>query len=978
MGVTTMHRMCPKSPWIYAAAYALLASAWILFTDLALDQRSGAREWSFNADVAKGLLFVVVTSWMLFLVLREFACRVRQKELELREQEDRWRQVLDGVGDGLWDWQVGTGEVYYAPRLEMMLGYSPGTFRRHVDEWSARVHPDDIEAVRAAVQRCFSGERQVYETEHRVRRSDGSYCWVLDRGVVIQRDEQGAPVRMVGTHSDISARKAMEQQLRDSAEHYHAMFKANPIPMWVYDAETLQFLAVNHAAVRKYGYTREQFLGMTLRDLRPSEDLPVLAHVTQAPRPALQTTGPARHRRADGETILVETDSHEIVWGGRPARVAVLRDVTAQVQAAVAVQESEQKFRAIFESANDAIFTADEHYRITSCNPRGLDLLRVRAEEITGRRIPEFFPERQPDGVNSIRKAISRLRRVWEGRVEPFEWTLQRPDGSTLAAEITLSGLEHGGRRSIVVVVRDITERMRATRELQLLHAALQATPAGIVVTDAKGRIEWVNPAFTEMTGYSAAEVVGQNPRILRSGQHESLFYQGLWETIVHGEVWSGELQNRRKNGSLYFEHMTIAPVRNSAGEITNFVAIKDDVTNERQLEQQLARSQRLESVGMLASGIAHDLNNVLTPILLSAELMRAENLSPQSIARLDLVAQAAQRGANIVKQVLTFARGVEGERTVVQPRYLLKEVAQLAEETFPRSIEVRTESGKDVPAVRGDVTQLHQVLLNLAVNARDAMPQGGRLTLGVRRAIVDELRARASSRLTPGEYVELSVTDTGTGIADEVLEHMFEPFFTTKPRGKGTGLGLSTVYGIVRSHGGAVEVETQLGRGTTFRVLLPPVPVEREAPSGGEKTEAKIGQGRRVLIVDDEQPIRVVLEQVLRRHGFETVTAMDGLQALQLFRLRPESFDAAIVDLMMPRMRGTVLIRELRALSPDLHIIYSSGFTGGEDLAGEVAELPQLGVTSFLAKPYREEELVQKLQELFESVPTGSGKKKV
>jgi CheY-like chemotaxis protein len=330
------------------------------------------------------------------------------------------------------------------------------------------------------------------------------------------------------------------------------------------------------------------------------------------------------------------------------------------------------------------------------------------------------------------------------------------------------------------------------------------------------------------------------------------------------------------------------------------------------------------------------------------------------------------------VKQVLTFARGVEGERTILQPRYLLKEVAQLAEETFPRSIEVRVETGRDVPTTRGDVTQLHQVLLNLALNARDAMPQGGRLTLAARGVTIDAERARALAPFTPGRYVELSVADTGTGMTDEVLEHMFEPFFTTKPRGKGTGLGLSTVYGIVRSHGGKVEIDTALGRGTTFRVFLPEVLEKSEPCASAVETRAPEGGGRRVLVVDDEEAICTVVEQSLRRHGFDPVLAGDGVQALQIFRLRPAAYHAAFVDLMMPRMRGTELIRELRALMPEMRIVYSSGFSGGDDMVDEMTELAADEANVFLPKPFTGEELLGALRQAEAAALTPREKKKV
>jgi PAS domain S-box-containing protein len=578
-------------PWHYAATYAGLASAWIVFSDLLVGRGRGDAGWHWNVDTVKGIVFVAVTALLLYGVLARLVQRLKGADEATRHQEQRWKQALDGVGDGLWDCDLVTGSVYYSPHLERMLGYAAGEFLPNLDSWAKRVHPDDLPAVMEKVERHRRGETETYESEYRVLRKDGTYQWLLGRGVVIERDAAGAALRMVDTHQDISLRKELASRLKEQAERYEALFAQSPHPMWIYDLETRRILEVNDAAIEKYGYSREDFLAKTILDLRPPSEQPRLLENLEARSHAVRSSGPWQHQLADGSIILVEILSHSIEWRGRLARVVVAHDVTVQRRAVHEIEESEQKFRAIFQSVNDAIFTADERFRITDCNPRALELLRLGREGIIGHLIPEFFPERQPDGVSSLEKARRILHKFWHKPTAPFEWTLRCADGTCFDSEITLSGLQHEGRRSIVVVARDLTERKRSTRELQLLHAALQATPAGIVVTDAEGNIEWVNPAFTQLTGYQLAEVQGQTPRVLRSGQHDAAFYREMWATIRRGEVWSGEIQNRRKDGLRYFEHMTIAPVRNSAGEITNFVAVKDDVTNERRLEQQLARA---------------------------------------------------------------------------------------------------------------------------------------------------------------------------------------------------------------------------------------------------------------------------------------------------------------------------------------------------------------------------------------------------
>jgi nitrogen-specific signal transduction histidine kinase/ActR/RegA family two-component response regulator len=394
-------------------------------------------------------------------------------------------------------------------------------------------------------------------------------------------------------------------------------------------------------------------------------------------------------------------------------------------------------------------------------------------------------------------------------------------------------------------------------------------------------------------------------------------------------------------------------------------VAIKQDITERKNLELQIARTQRLESVGMLASGIAHDLNNIFAPIPLSLELLKLKYPDSDARRMLELIEGAGLRGAGIVRQVLTFARGMDGERMGVEPKYLVKELAQMLRETLPRNIAIEVEVVPVLPPVEADATQLHQVLLNLAVNARDAMPGGGRLTLGAQAVLVDEARAAANPPLKPGPCVALTVTDTGTGIAPEVLEHMFEPFYTTKPRDKGTGLGLSTVYGIVRSHGGSIEVTSQLGVGTAFTVLLPALgQAAADAPETPAGHARLAGAGRRVLVVDDEDSIRLVTARALEHHGFVVETAGDGLEALEKFRANPFGFAALITDLMMPQMGGRELVEQVRRLAPNLPVLVSSGLAETEtDQADSPAHPPQVPHT-LLRKPYTEDELLRALGE--------------
>lgn len=543
--------------------------------------------------------------------------------------------------------------------------------------------------------------------------------------------------------------------------------------------------------------------------------------------------------------------------------------------------------------------------------------------------------------------------------------------GRRIWVDLNFAPFEHGGERRLLLIGRDITAERESRERLDVLDAALQATPSAWVVTDVRGVIEWVNPAFTKISGYTLAEAVGRTPSLLKSGRHTAGFYGNIWQTLAEGRTWQGEICNRHRNGGLYHERMTALPVRDADGKTVHYVAIKEDITERRELEKQLARSQRLESIGLIASGIAHDLNNMLAPIMLAVNLIKDTHRDRETVELLDMMKSAAQRGAGVVKQVLTFARGVEGERVQIDVRPLLKELGQLARETFPRSIRIVLDLPDSELLVEGDVTQLHQVLLNLAVNARDAMPEGGVLTLAARRVVLDEAAVRPAAGMRAGAFVRLAVIDTGTGIPPEVVEQIFEPFYTTKPRGKGTGLGLSSAYGIVRSHGGFIEVRSAVGVGTEFGVVIPAV---SRVPTGTEDSltpsSPLVGAGRRVLVVDDEEIIRVVSGQLLRKRGFVPVAAEEGAAGLRALRTDPAGFSAAIIDLMMPGMSGYKLARELRQVAPTLPIIVASGMVGAVEAGDEREVLTALGVRSVLKKPFTEADLMAALAAELQPAP--------
>jgi PAS domain S-box-containing protein len=628
---------------------------------------------------------------------------------------------------------------------------------------------------------------------------------------------------------------------------------------------------------------------------------------------------------------------------------------TAQLQA------SEGRYRNLVETTFDWVWEVDAAARYTYASPRVLDLLGYHPAEVLGRTPFDLMPEPEAERMKEIYERIAARR-------EPFvmlENVNRHRDGRLVILETSgMPILSPAGEfLGYHGMDRDVTARKQAEGQLRKLARAVEQSPTSIVITNREGNIEFVNPKFTEVTGYTAAEVLGQNPRVLQAGSTPVEEYRRMWEKILAGEEWRGEFHNKRKNGTLFWETASISAVRDAAGQITHFIAVKEDVTERKQLEARYLRAQRVESIGSLASGIAHDLNNILAPILLCVPMLRQESEPQLRLEMAQMIESSAKRAVDIVRQLLGFARGQEGRKQPIQLRHLLREMMRIAREVFPRSIQIVEECPADLWLVPADATQMHQVLLNLCVNARDAMPHGGTLTLRATNVILDAHFSAMRQDVVPGPYVKLEVADTGVGIPEETRSRIFESFYTTKEEGHGTGLGLTTVLGIVKEHKGIISFTSEVGRGTTFELHLPAAGDEVQGARGAVADEASPrGQGQLVLVVDDETMIRETTRMTLERHGYRTLQAGDGIEALAHLSRHPGEVRAVVTDYMMPHMDGVTLCRTLRVLSPRTPVIVSSGALLGKSGSRIVEALQELGVRHILHKPHNAAALLQAL----------------
>ncbi|MGH9765036.1 MAG: hybrid sensor histidine kinase/response regulator, partial [Blastocatellia bacterium] len=421
---------------------------------------------------------------------------------------------------------------------------------------------------------------------------------------------------------------------------------------------------------------------------------------------------------------------------------------------------------------------------------------------------------------------------------------------------------------------------------------------------------------------------------------------------------WGGEFNHLTKSGRRLLVESRWTLVPGAEHSLPRILIINTDVSSKKKLENQLLRAQRMESIGTLASGIAHDLNNILSPIMMAIEVLGAKVADPEGQRMLSMLQKNAERGADLVRQVLQFARGAQGERVLIQPSHIVREIIKILGQTFPKSIDVRFQLPENTSTISGDATQLHQVLMNLCLNARDAMPGGGLLTIVAENVFIDEAYAQMNIGAKPGNYLCLNVADTGTGIAPDVIERMFEPFYTTKEQGKGTGLGLSTVLGIIKGHGGFVNVYSEMGKGSRFKVYLPAAREGMTAETGKSDADMPQGRGELVLVVDDEAAIREITKGTLEAFGYSVLVAADGTEAIALYAQNQTKIAVVLTDMMMPYMDGAATIRALKRINPSVKVIASSGLAAN----GKTVEAGTTEATDFLTKPYTAQSLLKVL----------------
>jgi PAS domain S-box-containing protein len=625
-------------------------------------------------------------------------------------------------------------------------------------------------------------------------------------------------------------------------------------------------------------------------------------------------------------------------------------DITERKRAKVELNYERDLWRALLDNSPDKIYFKDTQSRFVKCSLAMARQFGVKSPEaMAGKTDFDFFDGSHARPAFEDEQQIIRTGRPMIDREEREEW---RDGRVTWVSSTKLPWLDATGKIiGIMGVSRDITERKLAQENNARLATAVEQAAESVVITDLDAKILYVNPAFEKSTGYPRAEALGQNPRLLKSGRHDAAFYREVWDTLTRGEVWQGHFINKRKNGTFYEEEATISPVRDAAGQVVNYVAVKRDVTKEVQLENQVRQSQKMEGIGQLAGGVAHDFNNILAAQILQISLLESEaGLTHEVRDGLEHLRQGCERAADLVRQLLLFSRRQTVKMRDLDLNEVIIKVAKMLQRIIGEDIQLQLHLYPGDLLLHGDPGMIEQVLMNLCVNARDAMPAGGKIFLETTRAEFDAATVAANPKIRPGAFVCLSVTDTGGGIPQEILPRIFEPFFTTKDVGKGTGLGLATVFGIVQQHQGWINVYSEVGQGTTFQIYLPRLAQPANPMDTRTAPAAIVGGSETILLVEDESALRKMASHALIGLGYRVLEADDGAAALAVWKKHHTKINLLLTDMVMPGgLNGIELAAQLLAQAPALKVIYTSGYS--THLATEDLRLEE-GV-NFLSKPY-------------------------
>jgi PAS domain S-box-containing protein len=873
-------------------------------------------------------------------------------EAALRESEERFRLTFHTSPDA-----INVNRLEDGLYVDINEGFTQLTGYARADVIGKTSLELDIWHDPADRQKLVEGlrERGYYKNlEAQFRRKDGSVTTALMSARVISL--QGRP-HIISITRDISARKEAKEALRESESRLRAVLRYTPAIIYLKDRQG-RFTLINRAFEDAFEVSQDEILGKTDFDLMPAEmaatfrrhdeQVMELGQPLQVEETAIQPDG-EQHVALSNKFPMYDAEGELCGVGG------ISTDITARKQMEEALLESEQKYRTLFESALNPIFIADDQGRYVDANPAALEFLECDRETLLGKRVWDFSPP------GSLERDQQEHAPFVGRRTLETEYFVH---GEIKTLLLSVTPLELKGETVLYGIGQDITERKRAEEErarlaaqvreqAQQMEQILTTVPTGVLLLDAEWRVLRANPTakgdLAELADVNVGDLLthlGDRPLpdLLTSPPT-----RGLWHEV-------------KSDGSTFevIARSMLTSTSKDAGPMSEqWVLVINDVTREREIRSQLQQQERLAAVGQMAAGIAHDFNNIMAVVVLYAQLsLRTPNLPAKIGERLQIISQQAKRATDLIEQILDFSRRAMLERRPLDLLPLLKEQVKLLERTLPEHIEIQLDYEPEIYTIHADPTRMQQMITNLAVNARDAMPEGGTLRIALERMTLTPDQTPPLLEMEAGDWLRLSVADTGTGIPPEVLPHIFEPFFTTKQPGEGSGLGLPQVHGIVGLHGGYIDVETRVGEGTTFIIYLPAMAQKPTEAPGEEVAEMPLGHGETILVVEDEEVVRAALVATLEQLNYRVLQASNGQEALNILALRADEITLVLSDFVMPVMGGRRLFGAMQQQGFDLPVVLLSG----HPLEDELREMQDQGLADWMLKPPNIEQLAKVL----------------
>ncbi|CAG0958987.1 two-component system, cell cycle sensor histidine kinase and response regulator CckA [Methanosarcinales archaeon] len=958
-----------------------------------------------NHEIAIRLLFGSV--FIVFGIYIQYKSKKTEHALEVaiikaEDEKNKTKEIIEAIGDGIILQDTDYKIVYQNQIQNAIYGNRIGEYCYKAYEGKDSICED------CPIELSFK-DGKIHKTERRVP-TDTGILYIELTGSPL-RDPTGKIIGGVKVVRNITERKRAEEELHKGELFLESIFTSIQDGIGVIDKD-MNILRVNQTAERWYPHAAP-LVGKKCYEAYHKRN----ERCEACPAWKTLKTGESAYNvipkngAGEKEVGWLEIYSFPMIdaaTGEMRGAIEYVRDITERKRIEEELQKSVHQQTAILNNIPDIAWLKDQESRFIAVNKPFAEACGMNPEDLVGKTDLDIWHKDLAEGY------IVDDRDVMEtGRPKQVEEPLIDKDGRKTWIE-TIKTPIYDNRGKVIGttgIARDVTERKQVEGALRTAHDELeirvQERTAELVqtnktlqaeITERKiaeealkqseekyrklidniqdgvfiiqdTKIQFANEAFARVAGYTVEGVIGKDFRQLVAPYDLDMVADRYYRRQAGEDVPSEyEFHMMHKDGrTRILVNMNVGLITYH-GRVASMGTVKD-ITEKKRSESQLLRAQRMESIGTLASGIAHDINNVLTPIMLSQELLRDRLTDEDSKRLLNTIERSTHRGANLMKQVLSFTKGVDGERNALQVAHLISEIKQIAKETFPRNIKTKTDIPKDLWTVSGDATQLHQVIMNLCVNARDVMPNGGILSISVENLLIDEDYAKMNSEAKIGPYIVITVSDTGTGIPDEIMDRIFEPFFTTKHE-KGTGLGLSTSLGIVRSHGGFINVYSEVGRGSVFKVYLPAITIPETLKAQEHQYKQPSGHGESILVVDDEDQIREITKKILETHGYKVITANDGKEAIALYSQHREKIKLVLMDMMMPVMDGPASIRELCKANPEIKVITVSGLTEND----KCAKVEDPHVQAFLSKPYTAEILLKTIHKVMSTKKINGG----